>query len=83
MPYGPHCFGSSWMWIMPVVCLVVMALVAVIVFFVLRHGCCGRYEGFRPPQDAPESALDILKKRYASGEITKEQFEQIKRDLQE
>lgn len=28
-----------------------------------------------------ESALDILRKRYAAGELTKEQFEQMKRDL--
>jgi putative membrane protein len=28
-----------------------------------------------------ETALDILKKRYANGEITKDQFEQMKKDI--
>ena len=28
-----------------------------------------------------ETPLDILKKRYARGDITREQFEQIKKDL--
>ncbi len=31
---------------------------------------------------AQENALDILKKRYAKGEITKEQYDQMKADLQ-
>jgi putative membrane protein len=38
----------------------------------------------QPPSNsvtASESALDILKKRYARGEITKEQFDQMRRDL--
>ena len=38
--------------------------------------CCG------PSGRAPESARDILDRRYANGEITKEQYEQMRRDLQ-
>ena len=29
-----------------------------------------------------ETPLDILKRRYAAGEITKEQFESMKKDLE-
>lgn len=29
-----------------------------------------------------ESALDILKKRYARGEITKEDFDRMKKDIE-
>lgn len=30
----------------------------------------------------PESSSDILKKRYARGEISKQQFDEMKQDLQ-
>jgi putative membrane protein len=35
----------------------------------------------RPITKVDESALEILKRRYARGEITREEFETIRRDL--
>lgn len=35
-----------------------------------------------PRVEAPQSAIEILKQRYARGEISKEQFEQMKRDVE-
>ena len=33
-------------------------------------------------QERPESALDIVKKRYARGEINRQEFEAMKKELQ-
>ena len=35
------------------------------------------------PISSQETPLEILKKRYAKGDITKEEFESIKRDLED
>lgn len=34
-----------------------------------------------PAVPTPESALDIVRRRYAAGELTREQYEQMCRDL--
>jgi len=39
-------------------------------------------QGKRSGGPQAESALDILKKRYARGEITREEFESIKKDIE-
>ncbi|MFZ5449749.1 MAG: SHOCT domain-containing protein [Thermodesulfobacteriota bacterium] len=60
------------------------------VFWIVIIGLClyfifGRSGAKRPwppgPGQESESALDILKKRYARGEISKDEFEQMKRDI--
>ena len=80
------------MWIFPVIMLCILIIVAIIL--VKRYG--GIQEALnaisaRMPVDSgssgtsgqqqPETALDILKIRYAKGEITQEQFEEMKKNL--
>lgn len=43
------------------------------------HRGTGRHEGERSPQG--KTPLDILKERYARGEIGKEEYDRIRQDL--
>ena len=68
--HGGWMFGGGFVmllwWLVPIA-LVVLAVM---------------YFGQRtPPGDAGKTALDILKERYARGEIGKDEFEQKKRDI--
>ena len=56
--------------------LIFLAAVAVGVVYLVRHFT---RQGWRGHDE--ESALDILQRRYARGEITKEQYEEMKRNL--
>lgn len=45
------------------------------------HTAMSQPPALMPAATPNQTPLDILKMRYAKGEITKEQFEQMKRDL--
>lgn len=70
MMYYDHC-GMMGPWSL-LLWFVFLAAVALIIYLVVRSTRQG---------GMGESPLDILKKRYARGEISKEEFEQKKRDL--
>jgi len=63
-------FGMGFMWIFWVAVIVIV--------FALAWSYYGR--GRRSENSAP-SALDVLKQRYARGEISKEEYEEKRKDL--
>jgi len=76
-----HNFGDWWMpgmgLLMVLVCGGLIALVVWgITRLVRRGGCCSA-----TVTSTKQTPIDIAKERYAKGEINKEQFEQIKKDL--
>ena len=78
----PHDYFWQWhLWVfpmfMPIFWIVIIGLCLYFVFG--RRGAPKPWESGRSPEG--ETALDILKKRYAKGEISKDEFEQMKRDI--
>ncbi len=58
-----------------------IAVIVVILFLIRWLIVSTRHHGDRK-SEGTDSALEILKIRYAKGEITKEEFEQKKKDLE-
>lgn len=74
-----NAYGWGWGWGMLVMAIFWILIIATVVL-VLRW----LLDQFKPGGTIPqreESALDILKKRYARGEIDKAEFEEKKKDL--
>lgn len=71
-------FWSGGFWIFPFLMMLVM-LVACVFMATRMRGVCWPADFQNRTKD--EAPLDIAKRRYASGEITKEQFEALKKDL--
>jgi putative membrane protein len=84
---GPEHFWWGGMWVFPMV----MPIITLIVLIAALYLIFGRGRVRPPWQDSSshpyenrqssETALEILKKRYAKGEISKEEFEQMKKDI--
>ncbi len=68
--YGGAWNGFHWWWLIPLAMMIFC-------FFMMRgHGCMSGWSSRRG-----ESARDILDKRYARGEIGKQEYEDKKRDI--
>ncbi len=78
---GPGMMGGfGWMWLMPILSIVFLGLIIWAVVALVRG-----LSGSRGPDSgstSPDSALEVLKKRYARGEIDKQEYEEKKKDLE-
>ena len=70
-------WGHGLMWIGPLLFLLVVIVLLGFLFRGPSWGWRGNDRGERP-----ESAREILDRRYARGEITKEQYEEMRRTLE-
>ncbi len=78
--WEPSGFGAGTFFMIPLLLMTVfwIAVIIGIIYFVKWVTSTGK--GREIKQE--ETALDILKKRYARGEISKEEFERMKQDIQ-
>ena len=67
--------GDNNWWGMPMMWIIWLPIIVIAVLVVVK------YSNNSPTVSKGESPLDILRKRYAKGEITKEEYEEMKKTL--
>ena len=68
--------GMGFMWIWTIIFLLI--ILAGIYFFTSGF----KQESTRPTSTSSTSSLEILKQRYAKGEITEEEFRKMKKEIE-
>ncbi len=77
---GPGMMGGfGWGWFMPIFMIIFWGLVIWGIVALVRGLSGSRGSDSTPP--TADSALEVLRKRYARGEINKEEYEEKKKDL--
>ena len=75
---GPWMMGDfGWMWLMPIFWIVLLGVIIWAVVLLVR----GLSKSTGSDSSKADSALEVLRKRYARGEITKREYEERKKDL--
>ena len=77
---GPGTMGGfGWGWLMPIFMILFWGLIIWAIVALVRG--LTQHDGSKSAGERGDSALEILKSRYAKGEISKEEYEEKKKDL--
>jgi len=72
-------FGFGWIFMLLFWGLIIWGIIVLAKSVSSEGGCCGGNQ--QNPENRENNAVNILKERYAKGEISKEDFDRIKNDL--
>lgn len=84
MMYGYYPWGGAWgAGALGMIFMIVFWIIIITLIVALVRSLSGKrtWRYYQDEREKTGEALEVLKTRYAKGEITKEEFEQKKRDI--